>query len=334
MQVFYSSKHISHTPPFEIFNGQAEQHQEVPARIERILTALHGTSHNVIDKEVNPHERGKLLQTLQQIHTADYINYLQNTDFNNGYTYPSVFPYRPISSKSLHPVAQRGYYSFDTYTPLSNTTFNAALESAYLAFCVSHNLLKSGQVAYALCRPPGHHAESEKMGGYCYFNNGAVAAQVLANASTNNKVAILDVDFHHGNGAEQIFANRTDVITISIHADPNEKFPYFSGQQTTEQQANFNFPLPLGTNNVSYNQTLNLALDIIKQENATHLVVCFGADTHEQDPIGGFKLSTPYYKKMATRIANLNLPTLILQEGGYNTNLLGTNVVTFLSGFE
>jgi acetoin utilization deacetylase AcuC-like enzyme len=172
------------------------------------------------------------------------------------------------------------------------------------------------------------------MGGYCYFNNGGVAAQILRNASRKNRIAILDVDFHHGNGTEKIFGETEEILTVSIHADPSEKFPFFSGSETDAYLSNRNFPLPLGTANTEYHKTLLLALEVIKQHRASHLVVCFGADTHESDPIGGFKLTTDFYTKMSHLISELKIPTVVIQEGGYNTAALGENVLAFLDGFE
>lgn len=334
MHILYSSLHNIHQPPYEIFNGEREMHQEVPARVERILQALAATQHVLTDIKPNEQQRQQLLQVLKQIHTNEYVHYLQSTDFGEGYVYPSVFSYRYTDGSSTHPVAKRGFYSFDTYTPLSSSTFEAALNSAYLAQSAARELMHSSEVQYVLCRPPGHHAEPSRMGGYCYFNNGGVAAQTLKNADPLHRIAILDVDFHHGNGAEQIFASREDILTISIHADPNEKFPFFSGQETTAFVSNTNFPLPLGTTNRQYQQTLTQALERIRAHRTTHLVVCFGADTHVDDPIGGFLLTTGFFTKMARQIRTLNLPTVIVQEGGYNTDALGKNVVAFLEGFE
>jgi acetoin utilization deacetylase AcuC-like enzyme len=334
MNIFYTSLHNQHQPPNEIFNGNRDLHQEVPERVDQILRALKKTNHVVHDVQPNETEQQLLVETLGQLHATEYVQYLQNTDFSEEYVYPSVFPYRSETYASKHPVAQRGLYSFDTYTPISNTTFGTALGSAYLAQRAAAEVLSSNQVQYALCRPPGHHAESSRMGGYCYFNNGGVAAQTFRNAHSDNRVAILDVDFHHGNGAEQIFGETEEVLTLSIHADPNEKFPFFSGQETNEYVSNRNFPLPLGTTNAQYKKTLQVALDEIKRHKTSHLVICFGADTHESDPIGGFLLTTDFYTKMAQQIAALKIPTVVVQEGGYNTAALGQNVVAFLEGFE
>ncbi len=334
MRVFYNSEHSIHQPPSEVFNGNREDHQEVPQRVEQILNALKDTDHEVQDVMPTASQREALAFTLRQLHQEDYLEYLQNTDFGKEYVYPSVFPYRQESRSSDHPVAKRGFYSFDLYTPLSNTTFEAASVSALLAKLAAESTLKDGRVTYALCRPPGHHAEPAHMGGYCYLNNGGVAAQTFVNDDPANKVAILDVDFHHGNGTEKIFGEREDVLTVSLHADPNVKFPFYSGQDTDEYKSNKNLPLPLGTGNREFQHALETGLEAIREHKTTHLVVSYGADTHESDPIGGFKLTTEYYTEMACQIAALNVLVTIVQEGGYNTAALGHNVVAFLAGFE
>lgn len=334
MNVYYNSHHKKHNPPNEIFNGNRDMHQEVPERVDQILRALENTNHIITDIRPEATETKALTSTLSKIHKREYVEYLQQTDFGGEYVYPSVFPYRNETYFSDHPVAARGYYSFDTYTPLSDTTYAAALESAFLAQKSASEVLVTGETSYALCRPPGHHAEPARMGGYCYFNNGGVAAQTLLDADPKNRVTILDVDFHHGNGAEKIFAETEKVLTISIHADPNQKFPFFSGQQTDEYVANINYPMPLGSGNDEYEKVLQFALQKIRENQTTHLVVCFGADTHESDPIGGFKLTTDFYTKMARHINGLGIPMIIVQEGGYNTSVLGDNVVAFLEGFN
>lgn len=334
MNIFYNSRHNQHRPPSEIFNGNRDPHQEVPARVEQILKALKNTDHQIIKVWPSKAEWPELIQILKQIHCVDYVNYLQSTEFSDEYVYPSVFSYRNESVMSAHPVAQRGLYSFDTYTPVNKNTFMAAAGSAFLAQHAATEVLSTHEPHYALCRPPGHHAEPSRMGGYCYFNNGAVAAQVFRQANPNNRVAILDLDFHHGNGTEKIFAETASVLTISIHADPDEKFPFFSGKEANIYTSNHNFPLPLGTNNDQYAVVLQSALKLIGRHSATHLVVCFGADTHESDPIGGFRLTTDFYTTMAQQINQLAIPTVIVQEGGYNNAVLGKNIVAFLSGFN
>lgn len=335
MYIVYPPHHARHRSPAEIFNGERDIHQETPARLETIQTALE--QH---DFELTPVSDSNLVpeSVLTGIHTQSYLDFLRKTTHleEGTYRYPSVFQYRTSTNESSNQLAELGYYSFDLYTPVTAVTLSAAVDSATCAFQVAQKVQAgSVRVGYALGRPPGHHAEPDQMGGYCYINNAAVAAQYLSNYGT---VAVLDVDFHHGNGTQSIFYNRSDVLTVSLHADPNWKFPFFSGfseEKGTIDGENYNLNIPLGpgTNNQEYHRALEIALSAIQKFQPQYLVVSFGADTHEADPIGGFSLTTTYFRQMAQTIYQLNLPTVIVQEGGYNTSLLGENVVSFLQGF-
>ncbi len=334
MLCIFPPHHAQHQAPAEIFNGQRDEHQETPARLERIMSSLKDNSF-----EIEPFTAALPDTLLAKVHTPAYLKFLQRQATVlevDSYLYPSVFKYR-TGTMSQNPLAQLGYYSFDLYTPLGELTYQAALDSATCAYQVAKIIQTTTvKTAYALGRPPGHHAESDQMGGYCYLNNAAIAAEYL---SEFGKVATLDVDFHHGNGTQHIFYQRKDVMTTSIHADPNWKFPFFSGynQEIGENEGegyNYNIPLQKGITNEKYQHHLEITLQKITDFNPLYLVVSFGADTHEADPIGGFKLTTEYFTTMARTIRQLNLPTAIIQEGGYNTNILGDNVVRFLQGFE
>lgn len=336
MKIIIPPEHSLHNPPYEIWNGEQTPNQETPARLENILKTLKKLEHDIVSVSVKVPAI-----TLSKIHSSKYIDFLRDfciTLSDTEYKYPSVFSMRSQSKDTYtYPLTRHGYYSFDMYTPLMKKTFEAALNSASCAYQVAEEILKAKyDVGFALCRPPGHHAEYDQMGGYCYINNAAVAAQHLSKYGT---VAVLDVDFHHGNGTQHIFYNRKDVLTVSIHADPDWKFPHFSGYENeigegSGEGYNFNFVLSKGTGNLEYQKTLEKALKEIKEFRPRYLVVSFGADTHEDDPIGGFKLTTEYFEKMARSIAKLGKQTVIVQEGGYNTSLLGKNVASFLSGFE
>jgi acetoin utilization deacetylase AcuC-like enzyme len=222
----------------------------------------------------------------------------------------------------------------DTYTPIASKTYEAARSAVDVTLTGAKYLLGGEQIVYALCRPPGHHAEYKTMGGYCYFNNAAIAANYL---SKHGGVAILDIDFHHGNGTQQIFYYRPDILYVSLHADPHEKFPYSSGF-ANEQGAgegfgfNRNYPLPLGTTNEQYLGVLLKALRDVQTFNPKFLIVSAGFDTYEKDPIGGFKLTIPFYQTIGKEIANLHLPTIIVQEGGYYIEDLGRIALSFLKG--
>ncbi len=337
MYFFFDQNHRNHQPLFEVFNGDHNTAQEVPERAEQIYTTLCAHGHIPMPAiESVPHN------ILTQVHDEKYLEFIRSSCarlMSHEYLYPSVRPYASTHDpqRIVNPVALRGQYIFDTYTPLLTETWHAALSSASLAYSGALELLdKKSEMVYSLCRPPGHHAEHACAGGYCYINNAAVAAQTL---SKHGKVAIVDVDFHHGNGTQHIFYNRSDVLTVSIHADPQHKFPFYSGFADETGAGvgsgfNLNLPLSLGTSDTEYDTALLQAVERVAHFHPDFLIVAYGADTHESDPIGGFKLSTPYFQKMGNRLKSLHLPTLIVQEGGYNNEHLGMNVVTFLSGFE
>jgi acetoin utilization deacetylase AcuC-like enzyme len=333
MFIVYPESHESHEPPFEIFNGEQTPHNEVPARVDRILSAVRTAGYQ--PKAVQ-HTLDR--QILEQVHAPAYVRFLEERSrvlSTDTYQYPSVFRYR-AGRETQHPIGQLGNFSFDMYTPLHHQAFHAAWDSAAAAAEVATRILNQElTVGYALCRPPGHHAEYDQMGGYCYLNNAAVAAQVLA---AHGRVATIDIDFHHGNGTQHIFYENDHVFTTSIHAHPDWKFPYFSGYEDEigtgrGRGCNVNRALQEGTSNEQYHQVLLEVIEHIRQFNPEFLVISLGLDTHVDDPIGGFALTTPYYTRIAQTLSQLDLPTVIVQEGGYNTDLLGTNVVSFLQGF-
>jgi acetoin utilization deacetylase AcuC-like enzyme len=315
MKILYSSVHKLHIPQWEIINREAIPHAEVPERIEQIVKEFreNGLAENIKEPKKFPRK------WIEQVHQKTYIDYIKNTA-------------ETIKKEdSFYP----SYFIMDTYTPIRNATYEAAIESVNCALTGAASIEEEKKI-YALCRPPGHHAETNVMGGYCYFNNAAIAAEYLSRTGT---VAILDIDFHHGNGTQHIFYDRQDVFYISLHADPTVKFPFISGfaNETGRGEGkgyNLNFPLPLGTGNKAYDQTLNKALSQIKKYRPDFLVVSCGFDTYEGDPIGGFKLTIPFYEIMAKQINELNVPTLIIQEGGYNVQDLGKIAYSFYKGFK
>ena len=334
MRIIYSPSHQIHVPPDEIVNGKPLPHQEIPDRVKNILMALKQVGLKASQLSARIPDR-----LLKRVHNSDYLNFLKGTAqklMPGEWIYPSVFNLRN-GSLSNNELARHGYFSFDMYTPLSRCTYQSALDSASVAYQIAVEVRTNKvNVGYALCRPPGHHAEKDQMGGYCYLNNCAVAAEYL---SQFGKVATLDLDFHHGNGTQHIFYERDDVLTVSIHADPNWKFPYFSGYRSEigenkGEGYNYNIPLSKGADDDRYQKALRGALMHIYAYSPKYLVISLGLDTHVSDPIGGFGLTTDYYTEMAQTIAALNLSTVIVQEGGYNTKMLGKNVVAFLKGYN
>lgn len=331
MIVVYPSRHVRHRPPHEILNGNRDPHAEVPERIERIKTSL-----EEIDSIQIILPRRFPLSWIEQVHDHAYVDYLADAGRQAGvtYVYPSVFPYGE-NQHTTSSVGLRGIYSFDTYTPINCATYEAARGSAMAALTAASYVRRGERVAYALCRPPGHHAERARMGGYCYFNNSAIAANYL---SRRGRVAILDIDVHHGNGTQDIFYSRADVLVVNIHANPDDRFPYFTGRAEETGMGdgsgyNLNLPLPLKTSDTQYNESLRSALRKIQSFTPKYLVVSVGYDTHISDPIGGFRLSTGYYLHIARAISALGLPTVLIQEGGYDTEILGELAKTFVQGF-
>ncbi len=247
--------------------------------------------------------------------------------------YPDTFPVRKPERRPKINVVQAGYYCIDSCTPLDGNAYAAARASVDVALTAMEEILGNQRVAYAVCRPPGHHAERSVYGGFCYFNNAAIAAHRL---SQEGKVAILDVDFHHGNGTQDIFYSRDDVLTVSIHGHPDEAFPYFSGfAHETGTEAglgfNLNLPLPAGTGPEDYLKAVDRALHRIERFRPEFLVVCLGFDILRQDPTGTFTLRADDLGEIGRRLAKLKRPLLIVQEGGYNLRNLRRGSAAFFT---
>jgi acetoin utilization deacetylase AcuC-like enzyme len=339
MRVILNPKHEPHAPPGEIENGNFIPCYECPARLTAIRTALDASGGFTFEEPPAASE-----EAIATVHDPAYIAYIRETAAEirraRGSTpkvqFPTVFPYG-LQPKAGGNRALRGQYCFDTYTPILGGTFAAALAGASAALHAAELLASGGErQVYVLTRPPGHHAERDRCGGYCYFNNAALAAERLAKLG---RVAILDLDVHHGNGAQHIFYERADVLTVSIHGDPAGLYPFFSGYaEETGSGAglgmNLNVPLPPGTGVKEYRPALAFALDTVRKFAPAFLVLPFGADAHEGDPIGGFKLPTGYFREMGAAVQELGLPTLVTQEGGYNLDVLGACVVEFLKGLQ
>lgn len=326
MRVIWNPRHAVHAPPLEVEEGSVTPPFEVPARFDAIHRALNAKGGFTFE-EPPP----IAVEELFALHDPDYVAYLR--DGASGM--PSVFPYgpnpRPRSAKT-----RKGMYCFDTYTPITSGTFDAALGGAAAALHGAE-LLATGveQKLYVLTRPPGHHAERARCGGYSYFNNSALVANRLAKLGP---VAVLDLDVHHGNGTQHLFFDRADVLTVSLHGDPIHLFPYFSGfaDETGTGSGlgfNLNLPLPAASTEREYEPALAAAVERIAKFRPAFLVVPFGADAHESDPIGGMKLPTEHFAEMGRIVNQLGLPTLVVLEGGYNLDTLGPCVAAFLSGF-
>ncbi|HEX6243494.1 MAG TPA: histone deacetylase family protein [Polyangiales bacterium] len=271
------------------------------------------------------------------VHDADFVRYLERMCASlkdKPSVYPYVFPIRNPARPPRDMPVRAGYYCIDTFTPLHYNAWPAARRAVDCALTSAEALLSGRHFAYALVRPPGHHAERRVFGGFCYLNSAAIAANFL---SAHGRVAILDIDYHHGNGQQDIFFRRSDVLTVSIHGDPQFAYPYFTGFADEVGEAegegfNLNLPLPQRIGANQYARTLAYALNRIRHFGPAFLVVCLGLDTAKSDPTGTWSLHASDFEQNGLRIGALGLPTLVVQEGGYNTRTLGINVRHFFRG--
>ncbi len=339
MRVILNPKHADHAPPGEVEGGAVIPSYEAPGRFDAIRAALEAAGGFCFEELAKPSET-----CVAAVHDAAYVAYLREAsveakrarDPAAKQLWPTVFPFGP-NPRATGTRALSGQYCFDTYTPILPGTFAAALGGANAAARAADLVAEGAERAvYVLTRPPGHHAEPDRCGGYCYFNNAAVAAERL---SKRGPVAVLDLDVHHGNGTQHIFYSRADVLTVSVHGDPAALYPYFSGfADETGTGAglgfNLNLPLPPGTGVKEYRPALATALDAVRRFEPSFLVFAFGADAHEADPIGGFKLPTKFFAEMGAAVRELGLPTVVVQEGGYNLATLGGCVAEVLKGLR
>lgn len=339
MLTVYTSVHTLHTAPHEFLDGRLIPPYESPARVDMILAAIERAG---LGTMLSPRTFG--IAPVRAVHAPDYLDYFEHAyarwvaaGGDPSAVLPSTLAVRWMQRQSTHPLVAPGYYSYDLSAPIVAGTYQAARAAADTALTGAALLLEGHQQAYALCRPPGHHAGTDLYGGYCYLNNAAIAAQFLCQAPAPRRVAILDIDFHHGNGTQQIFYARPDVLVVSIHADPAREYPFFAGY-ADEQGAgagtgfNLNIPLEAGVDDVRYLNVLEQALTAVKAFAPQYLVVSAGFDTFGGDPIGDFALPSAIYPQIGRRIAALGLPTLVVQEGGYAIDALGENVAGLLVG--
>lgn len=330
MKIIYSPIHQIHNPQFEIFNGRKVPHAEKPERIEQIRRVL-----NRVETVQCITPKNFPLGKITKVHAEDYVRFLEKIGedlANEDAIYPSVFG--SISTKSR--LAQLGRYTFDIYTPIMKKTYEAAKIAVFIALTGAQMLKEGEKLIYGLCRPPGHHAEKSRLGGYCYFNNVAVAATDLLESGA--RVAILDIDFHHGNGTQQIFYKTDKVLTISIHADPDRAFPYYSGFKNEMGEGkgrgfNFNYPLGKRIDGELYLIVLKEVMGKIRDYKPDYLLVSLGFDTYRNDPLGDFSLNFCDYEEIGKRIYDLGYPTLFIQEGGYNIAQIGKCAYHFFHAF-
>jgi acetoin utilization deacetylase AcuC-like enzyme/GNAT superfamily N-acetyltransferase len=311
---------------------------ESPVRIDSILQQILPTNlFEIIEPRRFSEDR------IKSVHEPRFVEYLKTICLKidpKKSVYPYVFPIRNVARPPKELPIRAGYYCIDTFTPLNRNAYLAAKRAVDCALTAVQALLSGHRFAYALVRPPGHHAERRAFGGFCYFNSSAIAANYL---STFGKVAVLDVDYHHGNGTQDIFYDRADVLTVSIHAHPRLAYPYFSGFEDEKgvglgRGFNVNFPLPEHVDGSRYPEVLDQALKRVKRFQPNFLVVALGLDTAKGDPTGTWDLRAKDFETNGRMIGALGYPIVVVQEGGYSTRTLGVNAQNFfvglLAGFQ
>jgi len=337
MIIFHHPNQRAHDPKFFLSSGAAMPCPEHPSRIDALLAGvaslgLHAQA---------PADHG--IGPIAAIHPKRYLTFLQTIHARwqhipgaSAEVIPNIHPANRTDGYPLSAVGQAGYHMTDTSCPISAQTWDAAYASAQTAIAGSEVLLQGARAAYALCRPPGHHAFGELAGGFCYLNNTAIAAQQLV--LSGRKVAILDVDLHHGNGTQGIFYDRPDVLTVSIHAHPERYYPFFWGYPDERglgagEGANLNLCLPRGSADAAFLRELDQALQTITLWGADTLVLALGLDAFAGDPFAGLAVTTQGFAQIGHAVAALGLPVLIVQEGGYLCPELGENLAAVLHAF-
>ncbi|MBW7471641.1 histone deacetylase family protein [Marinobacter sp. M216] len=340
MKTVFSPLHSRRAVKTELDGGILIAPHEKPSRAETILARVKAQA---LGEVLEPEEFG--LDPVKRVHSEDYVAFLEScwADWiaadKPGEAIPAVWCGRGMRARVPKDIDGRlGYYSFAAETSISDGTWEAARASANVALTAQKLVAGGERAAFALCRPPGHHAHADLFGGYCFFNNAAIVAQAFRDQGAE-QVAILDVDFHHGNGTQAIFYDRSDVLTISLHGDPDLVFPHFLGfeDETGEGEGegfNLNLVYPPGTPYAIWSQGLETACERIAGFRPDALVVALGVDTFEDDPISFFKLRSEDYLSLGRRLGALGLPTVFTMEGGYDVEAIGVNAVNVMQGFD
>lgn len=332
---YFDRRQLAHEPVQELHNGGWATYAEKSSRAEIIAATF---------AELRPAEDFGL-EPLFHVHDRAYVEFLRSAYQEwrasgregdaIGYTWPVVHR-RSLNLDRID--AKLGQYSYDAATPIAGGTWEASYWSAQTALSALAAILGGETAAsFALCRPPGHHSGPDYCGGYCYLNNAAIAAEQARRSG--RRVAILDIDYHHGNGTQDVFYGDPDVMFVSIHADPGTDYPFFWGHADERGEGlgvgkTLNLPLPRGTDFTAYDEALDTALGAVRAHGADLLVLSFGADTFEEDPISHFRLRQEDYRTIGGRIASIGLPVLVVMEGGYAVDALGHNVEALLTGLS
>jgi acetoin utilization deacetylase AcuC-like enzyme len=340
MRIFFSETHRDHFPQGELFGGELVTPFERPSRIEYILARLKDRGLNDI-RDPGPVD----MASVERLCDPGYLAFLGSAWKEwkaagfSGEIIAASFPARRMQhDRPPREIDGKvGYYALASETAITGGTFRAALGSAACAQAATAHVLAGARVAFALCRPPGHHATSDMYGGYCFLNNAALAAEAFR-AGGADRVGVLDIDFHHGNGTQDIFYDRGDVFFASLHGAPEDAFPYFLGYADETGRgpgtdATANYPMPPETDYAVWSAALDNAIARLRAWGADALVVSLGVDAYKADPISFFKLDSPDFLDAGRRIASLDLPTVFCMEGGYAIEQVGVNTVNVLEGF-
>ena len=344
MITYFNDQHALHHGKVEMFRGELVPCFEVPARLDHVLEELKARKLGAVEA---PPEFAD--SAITRVHSQRYVDFLAGAwdewvalDPSNAQrdAIPSYWPIRTFRTDVLPASfpARMGLFSFDAGSPLTSGTWAAARAGAHCALAAARAVAGGERAAFALSRPPGHHAGLDFFGGYCFLNNAAIAAQAFRDEGVE-RVAILDIDYHHGNGTQAIFYDRADVFFASIHGDPRTEYPYYLGYADERGEGaglgfNRNLPLARGTGFAAWRDALGQALQSIAAFKAQALVVSLGVDTFAGDPISGFGLQSPDYLRVGEDLAAAGLPTVFAFEGGYAVAEIGVNAVNVLEGFK
>ncbi len=340
MITIFSEDHRFQDGKSELIDGKLVPCFEMPKRVEFVRARVAEVGLGPIEP---PLHFGR--EPILRVHKPEFVAFLESAydEWKNEHGDYDALPLNWLAPGMRRRLPQRidgklGYFSFDAGTPITAGTWRAITAAANVALTGQAKVAKGERAAFALCRPPGHHAGSDFYGGYCFFNNAAIAAQTFRDGGAA-KVAVLDVDYHHGNGTQEIFYSRGDVYFASLHGHPEQEYPYFAGYEDETGAGegagcNANYPLRWGTEWPAYEAALEDALTKIRRYRPEALVISLGVDTYRQDPISKFKLDSPDYLQIGRKIARLKSPTLFVMEGGYAVEEIGINAVNVLIGFE
>ncbi|RJE82957.1 histone deacetylase family protein [Paracoccus onubensis] len=334
---FYAPETVAHNPRFWILRGVPSPNKELPERADRLLAGLARLGL----EPLTPPESDRA--AMRAIHTPNYLDFLENC-WKEWQSFPGagaevVANLHPQKSTPTYPegiVGRAGWHMSDTACPIGRDTWAAAIRGVDTALAAAGAVMDGADSAYALCRPPGHHADADTAAGHCFLNNSAIAAQALL--EQHDRVAILDIDVHHGNGTQEIFYDRADVLTVSIHASPEDFYPFYLGYahetgRAAGEGCNLNLPLPKRQGDEDWLAAISSGLNRIEEFNPGAMVLALGLDAHENDPLRGLSVTTGGFGRAAKLIAEAGLPTVMVQEGGYLSDDLTENIHAFLAGW-